>query len=383
MSGPKISQVTFVNEAAQRRAEERMAAEAEYRTEHDAILRAVENGKRLRQRDPRFIPPSPPELPTIPPDAETDVLRKATHHLVNIAAEYKSAFEYALVAHATEAAKQKDSAKRDRFAKLAHALDTRCVTDLVQVIESDAVFAARSRADHLYDACMKEAQRLLAELGTETSVPDAVYEQIDALRESESGDTAQVALERIAQAVKTELQSVQAQKTADKREQADRDGETKRRAVAAEFTAALESIGYEVAGIDSTAFAEHGKLYAWQAEYPDHVVEFAIGTAGQQVISSPMRIEGSGTDQSEGQRKDVDDRFDATFCDRGIKSLKASAKARNIDMKFQRQHRPGEIDVGVIAESAVGAAINERRKASASRSTKPKLRTQNRLRRHP
>jgi hypothetical protein len=374
MSGPKVSEISFIDEEALRRAAERTAAVAEYRAAFDAIERAAANGERLHARDARFVPPPVPELPDVPPGAETETLHTATRQLQAIKAAYKQAYEAALGAHAQAVAREANQAELARFASLAHALDTRSAGDLAAAIESDAVFAARARDSDVLAACVQEAQRLVAALGAETAVPDAVLDRLDALRESDSANAAQVELDHLAQAVEAEIRQIKVRRVAETRAQADREAEAKRRAVAAEFTAALESLGYEVEGVESTAYAEHGKLYAWQAEYPDHVVEIAVGAGGNEVIAAPMRIKESAAGLNDAARKDADTRFDAAFANLASR-VKAKIVARGMSMKFQRNHKPGDIAVGEVAEEAVGAAITLRRKGKSSRRTQPKLRT--------
>lgn len=354
--------------AEQAEAQRKQALEA-YNQVRAQLEMALQRRDEIEGRFPGIRLPGRPVIDALPASNDLAAIGAATARLRVQAREYQRAQDEALLRYQQEAAALNATAEMQAWLAQFRKRAIRTASDVIVALESNALVCGQRDREARLKAYAVEAKRLIECLGREeTELPDALLGRLDEVFISVRDDQGQTALALLRQEVGAELSRREEDKGRSESERLAAEERNRRTRVADEICGVLEDMGYSVSGVDETVFAQDGQLYAWNKEWPEHVVRVELGAGGREITAAPLRIDEKGqqdTGTADAQQdKEADADFDAAWCeqqDGGIKEFKKRLKERKIGFRYTKAHKPGDLELGTVAEAGLGRRIQTAR----------------------
>ena len=386
-------------EAERRRRAEELAEQARqaelvrYRQLRGQVEAAVGKRAELLSRFEGLRLPEPPDLS--PPDLSSVVaVRRASDQLAGQAQAYQQQVDRSLMEHHRQAASARATDDMRAWSSAFRARATRTAREVVAALDAESRMVAGDQRRTRLAAMVLQARKLVEAVSGQGDgeLSETTLGLLDEVLGAEDEAMGQVALARLRQAVAADLARLeQSRRETEARRQAKEQAEKQarkqeeRRLVMEEIHDILEDMKYTVSGIQDTAFSQGGHLYAAHPDWPDHVLRFEFPAGSDRIRTVPLRIAERDRAKSLGEaderllrRKDAE--FDDSWCKVGgqLVEFKEVARKRGIHASFDRNHFPGELELGRIAEEAVGEEIRQ-----ARRETRETARLKSRVRQTP
>lgn len=363
-------------EAARRAAAARLLElrKAEYFRAKSSLEAARVNRDTLMQRFAGLalddIPPSPAE----PDMADAGSMQAATEKIESILRENNGRVRAALLEyHYKKSGEEANEALKAWSAQFT-AGTCRTARDIITALVSAKTVQSQLRSAEQIRAMAVAAKRRMEALLEDGGEPVSArtLEVLDAVLSASSESKAQESLLLLDQQIAIEKRKREAEKAAKKKEQENARLAWRRKAVAAEMERALHGMGYVVSGVEETAFAKDGTLYASKAEWPNHVLRISLDKTGKRIVSAPLRV--ADEDESGLSNTDIinmsqaDKEFDSHWCnENGIVRFREEMEKRGVNMRFTGVHGPGEVALGRMEASELGERLLKMRKGSRAK----------------
>lgn len=318
-----------------------------------------------------------PELPVVSSDtpASLQEVRAAGATLRQVGSDFQAAMDRALMRHHQQAAATASAEQVRQWLASFAGHPGRTSAGVIAALEPDRIFVGDARQRARVGIIVERAREAIESsgLGDDDHLPGTVLSALDRIVDAGTVERAQSALEDLHDAVATERE--RRREAAEARERLE--SAEQRQAVADTVMLALEDLGYEVSGIEDTAFVNEGVLYAMSDEFPEHVLRFQLAADGTELRSAPLRVEQDA--QASGAadarlRSEHDARVDHAWCsEHGIVRLRGLLARRGVKVAFRAIRPPGEEALSAVPVEALPKALRRRREA---------MRTPLRQRRH-
>lgn len=357
-------------EAARKRALE------SYQRTRAQLDTALSKRAEIVQRFPGIVLPEL-ELPGALQAADTAaVIEEATRQLQEIATAYQKEVDAVLLSRLQQQADAKATAAMQSWSIGFAARAVRRAADVMAALEPESVFAADQARNHRLGSIVKKARKMMGELGMgDEDLPEAILKSLDEVLVQNDVSSASLALGALAQCVQAERQ----RQTRRRQEETDRLQQERTSQIAEQIATTLEDMGYQVSGVEDTAYVRSGQLYAWDSDHPNHVLRFTLAREGGQILSEPLRVKNEASDsisQADASRTRQEDvAFDTYWCGKdGHAKFRKELSKRKTTVRFHREHEPGAVTMQTVDEGSLGARISDARQPRIRRDA-PKFRT--------
>lgn len=341
--------------------------------QQEAILdQLVARSDTLVGEFPGISLPEAPEL-TEYDSADLDSVRDASRDLRSVINSYQQDQDKCLMSYHRRQAAREASQKLGDWANLS-VRPARSAAEVLVFLDSELGPDKGVQKDATLLAMKQQFRPILnrlSEIGLE--LDDTGTRIFNALAESNRINEARKLLGQLGQSVDIQIDAYR--REAEMKAQIEK--ERLRAAVSFQVANILENMGYEVSGLDETAFTRDGKLYAVKHAYPDHVMVFEVDKQTSTLITSPHRVVEENTTTDSKKREQGDLEFDANWCEEDVLVFKKAAAARGMGLKFRRTRNPGATVLPELRASALGQWLTrirsrkQKRQALKARTRKP------------
>lgn len=314
------------------------------------------------------------ETPLIPEYDESDLdsVREAIKNLRLAISSYQKEQDESLISYHRQQAAREASQQLGDWANVAVA-PVRSAADVLRFLDSESGPDKGVQKDAALLAMRQQFRPILNRLSESGLELDATGTRIlNALADSKTINEARKLLGQLGQSVDIQINAFR--KEAEMKARLEK--ERLRTGVSFQIANILENMGYEVSGLDESAFTKDGKLYAVKHDYPDHVMVFEVNKQTSALTTSPHRVVEDNITTGAGEEglNESDLAFDENWCEKDVLAFKKAAAARGVGLKFRRTRNPGAAALPALKASALGQWLTKCRQRKKNRAV-PKART--------
>ncbi len=382
MSGISIGEVTvsaaatLLDEAKTIiRDRQRKIAIDRYMRERERLLALRSNRETLARR---FAGVELPEISIEEPPArniDVEEIERLTDRLRVYAGGLSEKIEQALMRYHQENLASQSVEELSTWIKAIKVPGLRTVEDLGRAFDPDGVVGSMAAQDARLAQARDNARKMIDDLpacpGHVIGAP--TLKALQAVLEATDESRSQMAMEQLRDVLNMEREEIRAQLLREADLERIRELEEEQLvqlAITEKLRNTLEDMGYRVSSIDSTAYVDNGKIYAFDQDYPDHAQIFEISRDGKQVKSTPARIVEEYSDYSDLDQRNMreeDAEYDRRICDSQLIALKNRFGSDAASIRFTAGAVGGQDgNVVHIPEEEIEEDIRALRKRSRS-----------------